>query len=76
MEQHLSHLSGYRIDGSVLTDMPIYSSNDVMFIEVVVVDAFNKTLVMPDQYSLYVLNETFTMQIIDPLGFLVFESQA
>ena len=45
MQQQLLALPTYRIDGHIQTDKPIYKPDEVMFIELLLVDAFNKTLI-------------------------------
>jgi len=65
-----------RLESYINTDKVIYKPNDVMFIEVFVLDAFNKTPVGLDQTDSFYSNFLFQLEIYDPSDNKVFNTQA
>lgn len=57
-----------RLDAHIFTDKVIYRPSDVIFMEVLVLDAFNKTPVAMDPKDQYNYNYYLTMELSDPSG--------
>ena len=55
------------MEGHIYTDKPIYRPGDVMFIEVYVVDAFNKTPIGLLPTSQFFQNLYISLELKDPL---------
>jgi len=64
------------LESYINTDKVIYKPNDVMFIEVLVLDAFNKTPIGLDPSDSYFSNFMFQMEIYDPSDNKVYDTQA
>lgn len=57
-----------RLQTHIFTDKVVYRPNDVMFIEVLVLDAFNKTPTALDPTDQYNYNLYLSLEIKDPAG--------
>jgi uncharacterized protein YfaS (alpha-2-macroglobulin family) len=63
-----------RLDSHIFTDKVVYRPNDVMFVEVLVLDTFNKTpvaLIKGDDYN---YNYYLTFKLSDPSGSNIYTS--
>jgi uncharacterized protein YfaS (alpha-2-macroglobulin family) len=56
----------------ITTDKVVYRPNDVAFIEVVLLDIFNKTPIIPDPASYEYYNYYLSMNVFDPKETQVF----
>jgi uncharacterized protein YfaS (alpha-2-macroglobulin family) len=64
-----------RLQTHIFTDKVVYRPNDVIFVEVLVVDAFNKTPTVMSMKELYNYNYYLTMSLEDPTGTSVYSSK-
>jgi len=55
-----------RVEGHITTDKVVYRPNDVIFIEVLIIDAFKKTPVALNALDNYFNNNYITMDVYDP----------
>ena len=71
-----------RVDAHILTDKVIYKPGDIMFIEVFLFDAFNKTPIQPDDIygypstSYYYSYVYATLNVVDPNDVQIYTSSA
>ena len=65
-----------RIEGHIITDKVVYRPGDVMFIELLVFDAFNKSLVNLDLLTQYYFSLDFSFELLDGLDNKIYSSSA
>ena len=58
----------YRLDAHIFTDKVIYRPLDIVFIEVLFLDAFNKTPIAMNPLDLYTFNYYVNFELLDSNG--------
>jgi hypothetical protein len=72
-EEMLSYVSpDLRIDGHVTTDKVVYRPTDVIFIEVLLLEALTKRPIGVGQKDVF--DGTFSLEVVDPSGTQVYTS--